>query len=127
MNHPVIAGAMLCIASFTCATGAAAEDERCGGKYTVRAGQHSQGYIYARAGRPCTMNYAVFGSSRASAGITIVDRPRNGSASVSGTGIRYASKAGFKGSDTMKLRFSWRGPPSNKQASGTVTFAISVE
>jgi hypothetical protein len=126
-SHPVMVGAMLCIASVLCAGGAAAEDEMCGGSYTARSGQHSEGYIYVRAGKPCKMIRMALGASRASAGIAIVTRPRNGSASASGTGIRYAPRAGFKGTDKMTVRFSWNGPPSNKLTSGSVTFTVIVE
>jgi hypothetical protein len=127
MKHSIVAGAALCIVSLICPGGARAEDELCGGSFRVRAGQQSQAYISTRAGRPCNMTYVTFGSSRASAGIAIVKRPRNGSASVSGTGFRYAPRPGFKGTDVMTLRFSWNGPPSNKLTSGLVTFDITVE
>jgi hypothetical protein len=120
-------GATIATAFLTTASAAVAQETRCGGGYTVRAGQHSQASISTRAGTPCKMTYVTFGTSRASSGIQITAAPRNGRASADGSGFRYAPKAGFHGTDTMTVRFHWNGPPSNKPATGLVTFAIAVD
>jgi hypothetical protein len=106
---------------------AKAQDTRCGGGYRAMAGQHTQGHIDTRPGRPCSMTYVTFGTSRASTGIQVVSAPKHGTASTGGTGFRYAPRAGFRGTDQMTLRFGWNGPPSNRPSSGTVTFHIRVE
>jgi hypothetical protein len=126
MRNSVLMAAIIA-AVLAAAGSASAQDSRCGGRYTVRAGQHSQGTISTRSGKPCKMTYITSGTSRASSGIQIATGPRNGSASTDSTGIRYAPRPGFRGADTMTVRFNWNGPPSNKPSSGLVTFAIMVE
>lgn len=91
------------------------------------SGQQTQAWLDTRAGKPCHMTYVVFGNSRGSSGISVVSAPKNGSVSTSGTGFRYAPRAGFHGTDQFTLRFSWNGPPSNKPSSGTVVFSMRVE
>ena len=126
MRYPTV-GSVALLAALLAAGVAQAQEVRCGGGYRVMAGQQSQAWLDTRAGKPCHMTYVTSGSSRASTGIQVVSAPKNGTASTSGTGFRYAPRAGFRGTDQMTLRFGWNGPPSNKPSSGTVTFNIRVE
>ncbi|MGZ5866562.1 MAG: Ig-like domain-containing protein [Xanthobacteraceae bacterium] len=126
MHDQVLKSTM--IAAVLLAAGAAeAQDTRCGGGYRTMAGQQTQAWLDTRAGKPCHMTYVTFGNSRGSSGISVVSAPKNGSVSTSGTGFRYAPRAGFHGTDHMTLRFGWNGPPSNKPSSGTVVFNVRVE
>jgi hypothetical protein len=126
MRHRNLSLAALAAALFA-ASAAQAQDARCGGGYSVRAGQHTQAWLDTRMGKPCHMTYITNGTSRASTGIQVISAPKHGSASASGTGFRCAPRAGFRGTDQMTLRFGWNGPPSNKPTSGTVAINIRVE
>jgi hypothetical protein len=126
MRNPIVRSAAMLVVLLAAGV-AEAQETRCGGGYRVMAGQQSQAWLDTRAGKPCHMTYVTAGNSRASTGIQIVNAPKNGSASASGTGFRYAPRAGFRGTDQMTLRFGWNGPPSNKPSSGTVIFNIRVE
>ncbi len=105
---------------------AQAQDTRCGGGFSARAGQHFQAHIDTRPGKPCSMVGYTMAHSRGSSGIAITSAPRHGRAATTATGFRYAPNPGFRGKDVMTLRFSWNGPPRNKPSSGLVTFHITV-
>jgi hypothetical protein len=114
--------------AFLLAAGSAqAQDTRCGGGFSARAGQHSQAYIDTRPGKPCSVIGYALGHSRGSSGIAITSGPRHGRASATSTGFRYAPNPGFRGKDAVTVRFNWNGPPSNRPSSGLVTFHITVE
>ena len=100
----------------------ATAQERCMARYRFSWGQDVQGSISARAGTPCRVPLNMRLGPIASA--EIVRAPSNASASVVSTyGLVLNPKPGFKGQDSMVVRYRG-GQTGTRQAS--VTFAITV-
>jgi hypothetical protein len=102
--------------------GSADAQERCFARYRFSWGQQVHGSIGATSGTACRVALSMRLGPIASA--EIVQRPSSGTASIAGTyGVVYRSNPGFKGSDSMVVRYRG-GRTGNAQA--TVNFAISV-
>ena len=110
------------IGALVWADSAALAQERCMSNYRFRWGQQVQGSIGARTGVACRVPLNMLLGPISSA--EVIQRPSSGTASIAGPyGVVYRSNVGFKGSDSMVVRYRG-GQTGTRQA--TVTFAISV-
>lgn len=84
-------------------------------------GDPGNGAMSVGSGESCAINVRALGTSQIS-GVKIARAPKNGTATVGGTGAVYRSKAGFKGSDSFSFAITGKGDRSQ----GTSTIEVSV-
>jgi hypothetical protein len=104
----------------------------CNAGYSFHWGQHSEGWIAARAGSPCRVRIGVSGTATISSA-QIIEGPHSGTAETGDDGsIRFQPNAGFTGKDTMTVRYRGTGPTAGDVPDwrtilqATVTLSITV-
>ena len=103
---------------------ASAQEAACRANYHFMWGQDSQGSISNDGAAACRLQIRLGGRSSMSS-VEIVKQPSNGTASPAGaSSLVFKPKPGFKGSDSMVVRFSGTGPSG--PGTSTVTFALTV-
>src|SRR4051794_23479400 len=117
--------AAIAIVGLVASETAAMSQQACSGRYNFRWGQDRTGSLGTTAGTTCRVRLSMGPRSTISSAQIVRPPSASGSATVSAPyAIVFTAKPGFKGQDSMSVRYIGTGPKGPGQA--TVTFAISV-
>jgi hypothetical protein len=104
---------------------ASAEDPNCVGGFSALNGRgEGRGIISLASGTACRMPVRVNGNQTMQS-IQIIRAPSHGIAAASSTGFRYQARKGFKGQDSMAIRFTGLSG-SKKRTQATANISITV-
>lgn len=83
------------------------------------------GSFSARVGTPCSLQVFMWGNA-ALTSVRVISPPKYGQASVSGAVINFKPKDGYRGPDSMTVKYFGMPGLNAKPREATVTFAITI-